>query len=523
MNLEVRIASRPDEWKQILAMRVAVFVDEQGGPADDEPDHYDPISRHIVAREVGETVGCARLIDFGQGRGKIGRVAVRRDRRGAGIGDALMRFALARLSAEGFESVELDAQLPVIPFYERFGFVAGGPQFLDGGILHRKMVMELVAGLSRNAGGALSTYRSLFPHARTGIHLNHAGLAPIALPVSQAAAAAVDALLCDNTLQAYVDHAERERRLRQLVARMVNAPASTIGFVRNTSHGLSIAASNLPRKPDGNTVCIANDYPSQVYPWMARGPVKLVAPRPDGWVHEQDLEAACDRGTDVMAVSWVHWTSGQELDLQRLGSFCRKRGITFVVDVVQGLGALRLDLGSLPVDIAAAGCHKWMMAPAGIGVLYVHPETMKQLGECNIGWNSVENPMDWDRLHFEDLRPTPRRYEEGSPSLASTAALLASLEIMESAGFDDVDKRVRELAQQARLLLQSRGIIVSSASTTSGIVPFRHPGLSSSSVAETLDGVRVRCAVRGGWVRFSPHFYMNEAEIESAVANVPSP
>ncbi|MFY7952819.1 MAG: hypothetical protein ACOVT5_09945, partial [Armatimonadaceae bacterium] len=91
-------------------------------------------------------------------------------------------------------------------------------------------------------------FRDLFPHTRTGTHLNHAGLAPVALPVADAADAASRALLSDNTLQAYLDHADREKRLRKLVGRMVNAAPDTIGFVRNTSHGLAIAAAALPKR-----------------------------------------------------------------------------------------------------------------------------------------------------------------------------------------------------------------------------------------------------------------------------------
>lgn len=369
----------------------------------------------------------------------------------------------------------------------------------------------------------LTAFRSRFPHTATGIHLNHAGLSPVAQSVARAAADAAGALLSDDTLEAYIDHSEREKVLRAVVGRMVGVSARDIAFVRNTSHGLAIAAQALPTRPGANTVCVANDYPSQIYPWMARGPVRLVAPGPDGVVDEADLIAACDADTDVLAVSWVHWTSGQVLDLERLGAFCRARGIAFVVDVVQGVGGLRIDLGRLPVDIAAAGCHKWQMAPAGIGFLYVHPETMQRLGATNLGWNSVDRPMDWDRLHYEDLRTTPRRFEEGSPSLPSTAALLASLELLEEAGFDRVDARVRELAQRCREALRERGMQVAAASRASGIVPFRHPGLSNEEVLDRLDAARVRAAVRGGWVRFSPHFYLTDDEIDRAVAAIPAP
>ncbi|MFY7952818.1 MAG: GNAT family N-acetyltransferase, partial [Armatimonadaceae bacterium] len=146
MTIETRVVKTRLEWDQVLALRIAVFIDEQNGPADEEPDGYDPVARHLIARRGDRVVGCARLIDLGDGHAKIGRVAVARDHRGTGVGDHLMRVALRILHSEGARSVTLDAQVPVIGFYERFGFVAGGGEFLDGGIPHRKMVLGDLPG-----------------------------------------------------------------------------------------------------------------------------------------------------------------------------------------------------------------------------------------------------------------------------------------------------------------------------------------------------------------------------------------
>ena len=320
---------------------------------------------------------------------------------------------------------------------------------------------------------------------------------------------------------------KRQETLRATLGRMINAASETLGFIRNTSHGLSIASQAIPFAPGDVIVTAASEYPSNIYPWMAQAwrgvRTHLVAPDEDGLVREGDLIAACEanQATRVLAVSWVQWGTGQRMDLPRLGAFCRERGIIFVVDVVQGLGALRLDVERDNIDIAAAGCHKWLMAPGGIGVLYIRPSVFSTLLPVNIGWNSVVNPIDWERQHFDELKPTTDRIEEGTPSLLNTATLGAAVALMEAVGFDAMEQRVLHLADHARTCLQKQGCRVvspSSPETRSGIVAFQHPSLGNADVLAKLEENKVTVAVRCGNVRISPHAYNTEADIERAVS-----
>jgi cysteine desulfurase / selenocysteine lyase len=363
--------------------------------------------------------------------------------------------------------------------------------------------------------------RALFPSARQCIHLHHAGLSPIARPVAEAAAAVSQSLMGEgDTLAAYIAHAEREKDLRAVMARMLGGvPAQSLAFVRNTSHGLTIAAQALPLEPGARVVCMKTDYPSTLYPWQARGAMVTLA-EPD----TDSLLAACESVEPaVLCASWVHWGTGRVIDLSRIGRFCRERGIVFLADIVQGLGALVPDLSQ--VDMAAAGCHKWLLTPAGIGVLYIRPELLPTLQPTNVGWNWPERPMEWRENGFFEPKATAARFEEGSPALYATAALLASATLLESVGFAAVEERVLTLSRLARERLTERGMHTAcpnSASLRSGIVGFRHPNFANEDVEAILDSHDVRVAVRAGWVRFSPHAYNTEEEIERAVATLPS-
>ena len=117
-------------------VRFAVFVEEQKVPAEMELDEHDAVSLHALAVDAAGTVlGTGRLLPDGH----IGRMAVLRQARGAGVGSALLRALLRAARDRGEREVLLSAQTHAIPFYERFGFVVDGEEYDDAGIPHRWM------------------------------------------------------------------------------------------------------------------------------------------------------------------------------------------------------------------------------------------------------------------------------------------------------------------------------------------------------------------------------------------------
>lgn len=125
------------------ALRRVVFIEEQGVPEADEIDDLDDQAVHLLALRDGRPVGSARLLVLDDVV-KVGRVCVLADQRGLGLGAALMRAAVAEARGmPGVARVKLGAQTHALGFYERLGFEAYGPEFLDAGIPHREMVLVL--------------------------------------------------------------------------------------------------------------------------------------------------------------------------------------------------------------------------------------------------------------------------------------------------------------------------------------------------------------------------------------------
>jgi len=141
-NFHVQSASwsTPSDREALRALRLEVFVGEQGVPEALEWDDLDTDSIHVLAcDERGQPIGCGRLTP----KHKIGRMAVHSAWRGQGVGVALLRELVARARALGWPDVALDAQVQALDFYAREGFVAEGDVFDDAGIPHQLMRLVL--------------------------------------------------------------------------------------------------------------------------------------------------------------------------------------------------------------------------------------------------------------------------------------------------------------------------------------------------------------------------------------------
>lgn len=162
-DFSVEPASWSADLADLRAVRTEVFVVEQAVPEDEEWDEHDERSYHVIARDPhGRPIGTGRLTPMHT----IGRMAVLRDWRGRGVGEAILRTLLERARERHLAAVELHAQVHAIPFYERAGFSAYGDEYDECGIAHRTMRLELDAPATRDeatpvpaahAGGILQT------------------------------------------------------------------------------------------------------------------------------------------------------------------------------------------------------------------------------------------------------------------------------------------------------------------------------------------------------------------------------
>src|SRR6059036_2784678 len=201
--------------------------------------------------------------------------------------------------------------------------------------------------------------RQEFPVAREKIFLAHAGVCP--LPRRVSGAIRTYAELCTQGDQETLLPAQQMRRSRELAARLLNAQPDEIAFVGPTSLALSFVAAGLGLKRNDNILIYFDDYPANVYPWMALAEpgveVRLLNTRELGRIRLIDIKGQVDEQTRLVALASCHFVSGYRIDLAGIGQFLRERKIAFCVDGIQTVGAFPTPAEQ--IDFLAADAHKW--------------------------------------------------------------------------------------------------------------------------------------------------------------------
>lgn len=356
------------------------------------------------------------------------------------------------------------------------------------------------------------------------IHLNHAAVAPW----PHVTAAAVKAFAEENARRGSIDYDRwllREKDLRKRLALLINAGSEDeIAILKSTSEGLSLVAYGLPWSPGDNIVIPAEEFPSNRIVWQSLaglGVETRLIPITRLADPEQALLDAIDSRTRLLSCSSVQYASGFRLELERLGHGCRQSGVLFCVDAIQSLGAMQFDVAALRADFVVADGHKWMLGPEGTALFYCRRERIDKLELKQYGWHMVQHAADFDSKEWQP-HPGAQRFECGSPNMTGITALHASLGLLLDIGIPVVENQVLEKADYLRDRLSELGNIQilspQQDARRSGIVLFKRTGVDTEVLYRYLQQHRVLCAMRGGGIRFSPHFYTPHSKIDEAVS-----
>ena len=311
---------------------------------------------------------------------------------------------------------------------------------------------------------------------------------------------------------------------RKLGAQLLNCQPEEVAFVGPTSLALSLIASGLQLRKNDNILIYFDDYPSNVYPWMAladRGvEVRLMNTRGLGMIRPRDVVGQVDENTRMVALASCHFISGYRIDYQAIGRELRQRNILFCLDAIQTVGAFSTTVEH--VDLLAADAHKWLLGPCGAGIMYVRRALQEHMTPPIYGWNNVRCPnyVAQEQIVF---RNTAQKYEAGTHNLLGVVGLVAAMQLLVDLGIENISRELLRKRDWLIPALQAKGYSVlapeASPETGSCIISFYRPKSDLTPLHQKLSEAKIMTSLRTdrtgqNFIRLSPHFYNTDSELQ---------
>ena len=312
-------------------------------------------------------------------------------------------------------------------------------------------------------------------------------------------------------------------RLRGLFAGLVGGDADGVAVVPAASYALTTVAANVAAGPNSRIVVLADQYPSNVYPWrdlaQRTGASVVAVDKPEAGDWTDAVVAAIDDRTAVVAVPNCHFMNGALLDLVKIGEAARSTGALLVIDGTQSLGVLPLDVAALRPDVVVAAGYKWLLGPYSVAYAWIAPEHRgwRPLEQHWAGREGSENFADLTN-YTDEYRTGARRFDGGEASnFALLPMAVTALEtittwtvprIAEAIAplTDAIAKRAHELAP------------VPAGPRAGHIIGLQLPRGSATAVADRLADSQVHVSVRGDNLRVSPHVYNSVEDVDRFIS-----
>ncbi|MCD6202891.1 MAG: cysteine desulfurase, partial [Methanophagales archaeon] len=309
---------------------------------------------------------------------------------------------------------------------------------------------------------------------------------------------------------------------RNKVAKFIGARAHEVVFTRNTTEGINMVASGLSMHKGDKVVISLMEHHSNLLPWLRAKrkfgiDIEVVKPANGDKRCELDIsdfEAAIDADTRIVAVSHVSNALGSILPIREISRLCRANDVLLLVDGAQSVPHLPVDVKELGCDFMAFSGHK-MLAPTGIGALYIREELMPEIEPLNVGGGGVETASFVDYK----LKAANERFESGTPDISGAIGLGAAVDYLNAIGMENVRRREEELTKELiEGLREIPGVEIYGYDTSSdkriGTVSFNIDGKNPDDVALMLDN-KAGIIVRSGHHCCMP--LMNYIGIEGTV------
>jgi cysteine desulfurase / selenocysteine lyase len=361
------------------------------------------------------------------------------------------------------------------------------------------------------------------------IWLNAAHQGPLPRPAVEAAEQALAAKLAPHRIsdEAFIDV---PLRLRELLSRLIGAPAEEIILGNSASWGLQVLANGLPWRQGDEVLVLADEFPATVFPWLVterHGVTVRQLELGEPLLQPERLQREISPQTRVVAVNWVRSLTGHVVDVAGLHEVCERSGVYLVLNVTQGLGALPFDVRRLPVAAISCSGFKWLCGPYATGFAWIRPDVLHTMHPVQAYWLALPDgvELDLNREGEHRLRGDlgARAYDVfGTANFLNFIPWAAALEYLLAQGIQAIAAHDQALVEQLTGLLE--GSDYRFISPTDGdqraaiVVVSAADPRDNAAVCQRLSDAGIDAALRAGNIRLSPHLYNTSGQIEYAMA-----
>jgi selenocysteine lyase/cysteine desulfurase len=372
--------------------------------------------------------------------------------------------------------------------------------------------------------------RDDFPITKKYAYLANAAIAPIPMPVyNEVSRFYQDVLNHGQTL--WEDWEIKMEQTRDMYAKFIGADnREEIAFTHSTSEGMNIIAHMLSDK--GIVISNELEFPSSNLPWLNRDKdnVKFVKAKDDNKIQIENIAKMVDDNskTKTLVTSHVQYSTGFRQDLKELGRLTKQKGLYFVVNPTQSLGALYFNVRDFGIDFMASNGHKWMLSSFGIGAIYMKRKYLRDVENfkppffSQFGQKRREN---FDNNMKINMSNTATRFELGTPHFPNIVALNAALRYISKIGIKHIEKRILNLTEYLIDNLQNMKLQILSPieerKYRSGIILFKARNKKPVDIVMELEKrSNIIVSARGKGIRVSAHFYNNEDDIDKLIVSL---
>jgi selenocysteine lyase/cysteine desulfurase len=314
---------------------------------------------------------------------------------------------------------------------------------------------------------------------------------------------------------------ERAETARATFARLIGAESDDVAVTTSLSAGVSAFASAVGFAERPRVVISDFEFPTIGQIWHAqelRG-AEVVHVRSDGAeIPLERFEEAIDERTAVVSITAVCYRNGSRLPVEEIAQIAHERGALVVLDAYQAIGTYPLDVGSLGVDVLAAGVLKYLLGSAGLGFMWCRSELARSRLPTQTGWFADRDIFEMDIGDYSPS-PTARRFQSGTPPVPAIYGGIAGMELMEEIGIAETREHVSGLTERLIAGVDELGGIVVTprqSERRGALVCIR--STDAPALVETLAAERIVTSERDGSLRVSPHAYNTDDDIDAVLA-----